>query len=102
MRRLTSMHALAATTVPQDIAIAVASVLGCSVPYAGVDNILHFKGVTKDRSLWLYKPKRYPKVYHLGVSGDAGWSVPDAKVIDCVTQILTMVKLGVHPKFTQL
>lgn len=101
MRRLTSMKALAATTVPQDVVIAVASVLECSVPYAGVDNILHFRDVTENCSLWFYKPKRYPKVYHLGVPGDAGWSVPDTEVIDCVTQILTMVRLGVHPKFTQ-
>ena len=102
MRRLTSMKALAATDVPEDVAIAVASVLGCSVTYRRDDHILHFRDDTVNCKLWLYKPKRYPKVYHLGIPGDAGWSMPDAKVIDCVTQILTMVKLGVHPKLTEL
>ena len=104
MRRLKSMSTYPAVEVPQDIKKALVIQFQVEIreeQNVGTKHILYLTPPNGMRKLWFYIPKRWPDHYHLGLGGDAGWSVHKDYVIDSVANVLIMCRLGIHPKLTE-
>jgi hypothetical protein len=104
LRRLKSMTTYPAVEVPQDIKEALVTRFQVEIreyQSVGSKHMLNLTPPNGMMRMWFYIPKRWPDYYHLGLSGDTGWSVHKDNVIDGVAGVLTMCRLGIHPELTK-
>lgn len=94
-----------AVEVPQDIKEALVTQFQVEIredQNVGTKHVLYLAPPNGTRRMWFYIPKRWPNYYHLGLAGDAGWSVYKDNVIDGVASVLTMCRLDIHPELSEL
>lgn len=96
MKRIRSLTIRNTLEVPPHIAAPLIKIgFRVSKGELGDPNWMYLRTSSPLESIWLYRINR--NTYHLGVTGDFGFSVKEREVLNAVSVISAWVRVGAYP-----